>query len=66
MPDRTARALELAAADFAEFTGSCPLDMYDVEPGPLPCEGECGGEDRMAKCWVRYWLDLAAKEAPDA
>jgi hypothetical protein len=43
-------ALTRACIAYAEFTGSCPLDMHDQV---IDCE-QC--EDNSAKCWQKYFL----------
>ena len=43
-------ALTKVCIAYAEFTGSCPLDMHDMD---MDCE-KC--DDNAGKCWEKYFL----------
>jgi hypothetical protein len=46
-------ALERACEFAAESTGSCPLDVFDIQP--RPCEAECRVDMHYAECWRRWF-----------
>ena len=51
-------ALTRACIAYAEFTGSCPLEMHDVD---MDCENSCQStietcDQIAAECWQKYFL----------
>lgn len=47
---------KLACKEIAERTGSCPYDLYNVEPWNS-CEKACGRlEGKTWVCWNQYFI----------
>jgi len=57
----TDMALDLACRFIADRTGSCPLDLLDVQPFAKPCEAICDGQTEPYHCWRVHFLNELEK-----
>ena len=54
---KTDRDALVDACRFIAFThGSCPRDVFGVEPFTDPCSEVCKPEQRLDECWGAFFL----------
>lgn len=62
MDERANKVIELACKFIEDRTGSCPLDLLDVEPFDKPCVEMCKPCRPTDQCWRAYFIEEAGRD----
>lgn len=59
--DEAREALDRASLYISNFTGSCPYDLFNIEPHDSPCSEACDKyANDMHLCWKKHFANKEA------